>query len=158
VEENDTLWSISTKFQVDLLVLLTVNNLDPANPNIRVGDKLIIPGKDTALPSPTPLPTGIRKGTKIDYQVQLGDSLISIAIKFNSTTEDIKKENKIDNENQIYVGQKLVIPVNLVTAVPTATITPTRNLTINGTMVPTAVTPNAPAAGATVAPTATAKP
>jgi LysM repeat protein len=153
VEDGDNLWSISAKFKTDLLVLITINNLDPANPTIRVGDKLIIPGPDTQLPSPTPLPTGMRKGTKINYQVQLGDSLLSIALKFNSTVDDIKKENKIDNENQIFVGQKLVIPVNLVTAVPTATPAPTKALTIGGTPVPTAITPGAPAGAP--APTAT---
>lgn len=151
VEEGDNLWSIAERFKVDLLVLITVNNLDPANPTIRVGDKLIIPGQDTTLPSPTPLPTNIRKGTKIEYQVQLGDSLLSIAIQFNSTVEEIKKENKIENENQIFVGQRLIIPVNLVTPVPTATITPTVDLSINGTPVPTAITPGAPAAPATTA-------
>jgi LysM repeat protein len=153
VEDGDNLWSIAQEFKVDLLVLITVNNLDPANPTIRVGDKLIIPGQDTTLPSPTPLPTNLRKGTKIEYQVQLGDSLLSIAIQFNSTVEDIKKENKLENENQIFVGQKLIIPVNMVTPVPTATITPTVNLSINGTPVPTAITPAAPAA-----PTATGSP
>lgn len=151
VEEGDSLWTIAQKFSVDLLVMLAVNNLDPANPNIRVGDKLIIPGKDAQLPTPTPLPTGIRKGTIIEYQVQAGDSLLSIALQFNSTVEDIKKENEIENENQLFAGQKLKVPVNLVTAVPTSTITPTRSLTINGTPVPTAVTPNAPA-GATAPP------
>ena len=151
VEDGDNLWSISDKFKADLLVLITINNLDPANPTIRVGDKLIIPGPDTELPSPTPLPADIRRGAKIDYQVQLGDSLISIALKFNSTVEDIKKENKLENENQIFVGQTLVIPVNLVTAVPTATPAPTTVLTIGGTPVPTAITPGAPAAPATTA-------
>jgi LysM repeat protein len=162
VEEGDTVWVIAQKFSVDMLVMITVNNLDPANPNIRVGDKLIIPGKDTTLPTPTPLPTGIRKGTIIEYQVQLGDSLLSIALKFNSTTDEIKKENEIENENQLYAGQTLRVPVNLVTAVPTSTITPTRSLTLNGTTVPTAVTPvgpavtaAAPTAAQTAAPTAT---
>jgi LysM repeat protein len=143
VEEGDTLWSIAQEFKVDLLVLLTVNNLDPANPNIRTGDKLIIPGPDAALPSPTPLPSNISRGTKIEYQVQLGDSLLSIALQFNSTVEEIKKENEIDNENEIFVGQKLTIPVNIVTPVPTSTITPTLNLQISGTPVPTAITPAA---------------
>jgi LysM repeat protein len=153
VEDGDSLWSIAQEFGVDLLVLITVNNLDPANPTIRVGDKLIIPGPDAALPSSTPLPTGIRKGTKIEYQVQLGDSLLSIALQFNSTIEDIKKENEITNENEIFVGQKLIIPVNMVTPVPTSTITPTVNLQISGTPVPTAVTPPAgTAATATRAP------
>jgi spore germination protein len=141
VEDGDSLWSIAQEFSVDLLVLITVNNLDPANPTIRVGDKLIIPGPDAALPSPTPLPTDIRRGTKIEYQVQLGDSLLSIALQFNSTVEEIKAENEIENENEIFVGQKLIIPVNIVTPVPTATITPTVNLQISGTPIPTAITP-----------------
>jgi LysM repeat protein len=119
---------------------MTVNNLDPAAPNLRVGDKLIIPGVETQLPSATPLPTDIRRGTKIEYQVLLGDSLLSIAIKFNSTVEAIKEENEIENENEIFVGQILTIPVNLVTPVPTATNT--QPITLGtGTIVPTAVTP-----------------
>jgi len=140
VADGDNLWSISQQFNVDLLVLITVNNLDPANPTIRVGDKLIIPAPDTKLPTTTPLPTDIRKGTKINYTVQLGDSLLAIANQFNSTVESIKKENKIENENQIYPGQALIIVVGLVTPVPTKTITPTVVLQINGTVVPTAVT------------------
>ncbi len=142
VEEGDSLWSIAQKFGVDLLVLLTVNNLDPANPVISAGRQIIIPGKDAQMPSPTALPTGMRKGTKVEYQVQFGDSLLAIANQFNSTVDAIKLENKLENEGQIYVGQKLIIPVNLVTPVPTSTITPTVNLTINGTLVPTAITPN----------------
>ncbi len=157
VEEGDTLWSIAGKFGSDLLVLITINNLDPATANIRTGDKLIIPAPDTQLPTATPLPTGIRKGTKINYTVLLGDSLLAIALKFNSTVDEIKKENKIDNENQIYPGQTLVIPVNLVTAVPTPTITATVNLTLGGTPVPTAVTPAAPVASPAV-PAITATP
>jgi LysM repeat protein len=141
VEDGDNLWSIAQEFGVDLLVLITINNLDPAAPTIRVGDKLIIPGPDTALPSPTPLPSNISRGTKIEYQVQLGDSLLSIALQFNSTVEDIKEENEIENENEIFVGQKLIISVNIVTPVPTATITPTVNFQLSGTPVPTAVTP-----------------
>jgi len=141
VQEGDTLWQISEDFKVDLLVLITVNNLDPANPNIRTGDKLIIPATDTKLPTPTPLPTNIGRGVKIEYQVQLGDSLLSIATQFNSTVEAIKKENEIENENQIYVGQKLTIQVNLVTPVPTSTDTPEVILSVSGTPIPTAITP-----------------
>jgi LysM repeat protein len=144
VEEGDNLWAISQQFNVDLLVLITVNNLDPANPVIRVGDKLIVPAPDTKLPTTTPLPTDIRRGTKINYTVQLGDSLLAIANEFNSTAESIKKENKIENENQIYPGQVLIVVVGLVTPVPTKTITPTVLLLVNGTVVPTAITQAAP--------------
>ncbi len=144
VEEGDNLWSIAQEFGADLLVLITVNNLDPANPTIRVGDKLIIPAPDTQLPTNTPLPTNIGRGTRIEYRVQLGDSLGAIAVEYNTTVESIKEENKIENENEIFPGQVLIIRVNLVTAVPTATITSTVVFQVNGTQVPTAVTPAAP--------------
>jgi len=145
VEEGDNLWAIAQKFGSDLLVLITVNNLDPANPTIRVGDKLIIPAPDTKLPTMTPLGTDVRRGAKINYTVQLGDSLLAIANQFNSTVDSIKKENKIENENQIFPGQVLIIVVGLVTPVPTSTITPTVVLQVNGTVVPTAITPAASA-------------
>jgi LysM repeat protein len=156
VEEGENLWAISQKFKVDLLLLIMINNLDPANPNIRAGDKLIIPGADTLLPTPSPLPSNIPRGTKIQYQVLLGDSLLSIANKFNSTVDAIKEENDtIENENDLFAGQVIVVPVNLVTAVPTWTPAPTSVLTINGTVVPTAVTPAVPGGGATATATAT---
>jgi LysM repeat protein len=145
VEEGDSLFSIAIKFNVDLLLLETINNMDPANPIIRVGEKLTIPGPDTKLPTSTPLPSNLRSGTKITYQVQPGDSLASIALAFNSTIDDIKKENDITNENEIYVGQKLSIPVNVITAVPTSTPVPP-------TATPTAGT-SAAGAATTVAPT-----
>lgn len=143
VEEGDNLWSIAQEFGVDLLVLITVNNLDSANPTIRVGDKLIIPASDTQLPTATPLPTNIARGTRIEYRVQLGDSLLAIANQFNSTVDSIKDENDIENENEIFPGQVLVILVNIVTPVPTATVTQTVIFQVNGTVVPTAVTPSA---------------
>ena len=153
VEEGDTLWDIAAKFEADFMVLLALNNLDPANPSIVPGQPLIIPGADTQLPTPSPLPSNIPRGTKINYQVMFGDSLGSIAIKFNTTAEAIKEENEIENENELFAGQIIVVPVNLVTAVPTATITPTVIFQIGGTVVPTAVTP----APGTI-PTATASP
>ena len=117
------MWGIAAQFEVDLLLLITVNNLDPANPIIQPGGELIIPGPDTALPTATLLPTNIGKGTKIEYQVLQGDSLLSISLVYNSTVEAIKEENGIENENEIYVGQVLIVPVNLVTPLPTETPT-----------------------------------
>ena len=124
VVEGDSCFAIAAKFKIDLLLLITINNLDPACP-INVGQKLTIPGPDTSLPTSTPVPSNLRPGTKIEYVVQTGDTLGSIALKFNTTVDAIMKENKITNENAILVGQKLIIPVNLVTAVPTSTTGPT---------------------------------
>lgn len=124
VQEGDTLFGIAQRFNVDLLLLITINNLDAANPIIRVGDQLTIPGPDTQLPTSTPVPANLPRGTKVNYTVQSGDTLAIIAGLFNSTVDDIKTENEIENENEIFVGQVLVVRVNLVTPIPTSTTSP----------------------------------
>ncbi len=147
VQQGDTLSAIAEKFHVDLFVLIAINNLDSANPLIRAGDQITIPGPNTTLPTATPLSPNIGRGSKIEYIVQSGDTLAIIAQKFNSTVEDIIEQNKLENANTIYVGQKLIVRVNLVTPVP-PTATPIA--TVTGTV---------PAGGGTpIQPTATKTP
>lgn len=125
VIEGDTLFDIAQRFGVDLFTLIAINNLDPNNPIIDIGDQLTIPGPDTELPTSTPLPDNLRPGTVISYFVQEGDTLAIIAERFNSTIDAIVEENELANPNDIYIGQRLEIPVNLVTPVPTSTSGPT---------------------------------
>ena len=44
------------------------------------------------------------------YVVKSGDTLSSIASKYNTTYQDIAKYNNIENPNIIYVGQEIKIP------------------------------------------------
>jgi hypothetical protein len=63
-----------------------------------------------------------------------GDSLFSLAEQFNSTVDEIieatneyRRKNdleEIEDNNDIFVGDILIIPVYIVTPVPTATNTP----------------------------------
>jgi LysM repeat protein len=124
VKEGDTFFSIAEAFELDFMLLIEFNRerlgLDPANPIIRVGDELLIPAPGTELATPTPLPDGLPRGYKIEYTVQAGDSLAAIAIRFNSTVEDILEQNEdLEDANAIFAGQILIIRVNLVTPVPT---------------------------------------
>ena len=124
VEEGDSLYSIAERFGVDILVLIEANRerlaLDPANPIIKVGDEILVPPAGTELSTPTPLPEGLPRGTRIEYMVQSGDTLAAIALKFNSTVEDILEQNdELEDANSIFPGQVLIIRVNLVTPVPT---------------------------------------
>jgi LysM repeat protein len=84
------------------------------------------------LPTATPIPPNLPRGTKLQYMVKAGDSLAGIASKFNSTIDDIIKENKLNDPNAIYVGQLLIVPANLVT--PTATRPPTSTTGPNPTV------------------------
>lgn len=126
VVEKDTCWDIAAKYKVDLEVLLALNNFDAGTCPIAAGQKILIPVGDMTLPTATPLPTGLARGTKIEYLVQLGDTLAGIANKFNSTKEAIMaiKENNLTDENKLVAWQKLIVPVNLVTPVPSKTAKP----------------------------------
>jgi LysM repeat protein len=166
VEANDNLSTISEKFNlgpdgIPLLLLLNPydatagTGIDPVTFNLTVGQKILIPNPGMPLPTETPIPSDLRAGTKITYTIQPGDTIAGIAAKFNSTYEDILKENKIAeaDANKIFVGQQITVRANLVTptASPQPTITPGPSVTP-----PSPFTPTPPGGVApTVEPTAT---
>lgn len=133
VQQGDSCYGLAEKFNVELIVLLTINNFTDGCP-IQPNQKIIIPYPGQKLPTDTPLPTDIARGTKIDYTIQPGDTIGSIASKFNADVEEIKKDNKITDANLIQVGDKLTIKVNMVT--PTKTIMASSTPAPTGTMTP----------------------
>lgn len=44
------------------------------------------------------------------YTIQQGDTVSSIANKFNTTIDEIEKKNHFEDVNMIYVGEQLTIP------------------------------------------------
>ncbi len=126
VAEGDTCYDIAATFEIDMMVLLAINNFDAGSCPINPGDKIIIPSPNQELPTATPWPANLPRGTKLPYIVQFGDTLDIIADKFLTTVEIIMTENDLDNANQIFAGQILQIPVNMITVTPTraATVTP----------------------------------
>ena len=126
----------------------TGKGVDPTTQIVYPGLELLLPNPGYELPTSTPIPANLPRGTKINYTVESGDTLAGIAAKFNSTEDDIIKENKLTDPNAIFVGQQLIIPANLVTA--TATRPPTSTsvapgaqptVTLAGTPPPAAATP-----------------
>ncbi len=138
VKADDNCFSLAEQFNVDIAVLLTINNFPNGTCPIIPGQKIIIPAPGQKLPTPTPVPSDLPRGTVIEYTIQVGDSLALIASYFNSTVDDIIDKNGITDLNLIYPGQVLKVRVNLVTptvtrqatstlvgSLPTATPTPT---------------------------------
>jgi LysM repeat protein len=135
IQEGEYLQSLVEKFGlgndgVGLILLLNpytsegaANSIDPVTQIVYPGQSIIIPNPSMELPTATPIPADMPRGTKIEYTVKAGDSLGEIAMRFNSTMEEIMKLNDMTDPNAIFVGQILIIPVNLVT--PTATRPPT---------------------------------
>jgi LysM repeat protein len=132
VQEGDTLFGIATSFLdqgffVDVEAIRLFNNL--TGDALSVGQVLTIPlGNEVQTATPSPLPTGLGRGARIQYTVLLGDTLELIAAKFNSTAEDIALQNRTGNQNltndRLQAGAVIVVRINLVT--PTLTPVPSR--------------------------------
>lgn len=123
VQSGETLGMIADAYEVDLLLLMAFNGLDDAN-IIGVGDEILIPPPGTGMPTPTPLPSTLIPGQEIIYVVMPEDQLQFIAEMFNSTVEAIVEANDLDDPNNIFVGQRLIIPWGIVTPTPSPTVDP----------------------------------
>jgi LysM repeat protein len=124
VQEGENLGMIAEAYEVDLLILMAFNGIDDAN-IIGVGTEILIPPEGTGMPTPTPLPSTLIPGQEIIYVVLPEDLLANIAAKFNSTVEAIVEANDLDDPNNIFVGQRLIVPWGIITPVPTETATAT---------------------------------
>jgi len=164
IQDGDYLALLVERFNlgddgVALILLLNPYNpdtgvgIDPATQVVIPGQVILLPNPGMLLPTATPIPPDLPRGTIVEYTVQAGDSLGSIADRFNSTIDDIIEENEITNPNELFVGQLLRIPVNMVTPTPTRPPTSTPITPGPGTFLPTAtLTP------INAAPTATSTP
>ncbi|HUS84956.1 MAG TPA: LysM domain-containing protein [Anaerolineales bacterium] len=120
IEPGDTLSSIAEKFGVEVVMLMALNNITDPN-QLFVNTEIIIPESDAQLPTKTALPENLYPGQIIEYQIQSGDTLETIAAQYNSTAEAIAELNEIEDPNTIGVGQIILVPVNIATPTPTFT-------------------------------------
>jgi membrane-bound lytic murein transglycosylase D len=97
VKRGDNLWDISRKFNTDVDDIKDTNNLRGRNPRLYPGDKLVIPGSE-------------KEGDEESvYVVKQGDSLWSIAKKFNTTVSAIRKWNNLPLMKLIMPGDRLIV-------------------------------------------------
>ncbi|WP_027185036.1 LysM peptidoglycan-binding domain-containing protein [Desulfovibrio inopinatus] len=103
VRSGDTLTSIGKKFGVKVSDISKANG-NIKSKNLKMGQKLTIPGKagKTSTPSAPPVET-------VSYTVQRGDTLSSISRKFNVSITKVRQANRISG-NEIMAGQHLKIP------------------------------------------------
>lgn len=141
VVEGDTCYDLQIKFDVQFEALLALNPFIGITCLLQPGDILYIPqpGMVIELPTETPVPTGLPRGTRIQYTVKTGDTLQGIASRFNSTVEAIIgiRENGITDPENIPAGKVILVPVNLTTPTPTRTITATWQMPTLVTVTPT---------------------
>ncbi len=85
------------------------------------------PAASPVLPAPTDTPTLVPTATPtpeaVEYVVQEGDNIFSIALRFGVTPEAIAANNDLADPNQLEVGQVLIIPLVGEQPTPEATAT-----------------------------------
>ena len=98
VQSGDSLYSIARKYNTTVDELMKLNNL--TSNLLSIGQVLKVPTASTDI-----------KPNYTTYIVQSGDSLYSIARKYNTTVDDIKQLNNLTN-NLLSIGQELLIPTS----------------------------------------------
>ncbi|MSP13418.1 MAG: LysM peptidoglycan-binding domain-containing protein [Chloroflexi bacterium] len=107
VQVGDTLISIASRHNTTVEALKAANAM--TSDTVQVGQKLNLPLDAAGPPQPT---AGASQGGSSGqtYVVQPGDTLLGIAVRYKTTTEALVAANNLQNENSIFVGQKLKIP------------------------------------------------
>ena len=96
VKKGDTLYGISNQFGVSVIELANLNNVKAET--LQIGQVLTIPST-----------SGTNPNNMFMYTVKQGDTLYSIARKYNTTANEIIKLNNLKSNN-LYIGQVLRIP------------------------------------------------
>lgn len=122
VQRGDSLWSIAKKHKITVAELARANNL-ATGATLKPGQKLMVPTKPAA---PRDLGTGVApaeksevattattrpaSGEAVRHTVQPGESLGTIARKYQVTVGELAAANNITDPAKIRAGQQLVIP------------------------------------------------
>lgn len=96
VVAGDTLLKIANEFDITVSELKSANNL--TDDIIFIGQNLVIP-------------TSSDGSDDLVYVVKSGDSLYQIAKEYNTTVDAIKEANSLTNNN-LFIGQNLIIPTD----------------------------------------------
>lgn len=104
VREGDTFSGIALLFQLDLESLVAANpGVDPEL--LEVGDVLLLPEESVLPPTATPTPV------LLAYEVQVGDTLLTIAERYGASLEAILAANPGFDPDAMQVGDEIFVPV-----------------------------------------------
>lgn len=101
VKRGDTLSEIALKYNTTVSNLANLNNI--SNPN------LIYPGQVITINGSNNIENGQNSCGKITYTIKRGDTLSSIARKYNTSVNKLVMLNNISNPNLIYAGNIILI-------------------------------------------------
>ena len=95
IQDGDSLYSIAQRFNTTVETLLAANSIS--------GDGRIVAGHVLLIPA-------AEKAQVELYEVQPGDSLISISRRFNTTVGRLQDLNELGDSSEIVAGQIIAVP------------------------------------------------
>ena len=101
VQEGQTAWAIAAVYEVELNYILLINNLESGG-FLVPGDTLVIQLGEGQAPPPTPTPPST-------HFVKEGETLWSIAARYDLTVNDLLWYNGIQADEFLTVGAELVV-------------------------------------------------
>ena len=114
VQAGDTIGSIALKFGKDMIELIEANALTESD-ILSIGQKILIPDYQPTAADQTSSGGSTAGGTVaadgvVEYVVQPGETLGTIAEKFGISSAELARANNIANPNLLREGQVLRIP------------------------------------------------
>ena len=111
VKKGDTLFSIAKYYGITQDCLVTANNL--SHTDISVGQQLYIPiEKISPMAMLKKDPEQVQAKRIVQYQVQQGDSLWSIAREFNVPPIDLLSSNNLSRQSKLRPGDYVQVAIN----------------------------------------------
>ena len=107
VKPGDSFWSIAKQYQISVQSLARWNGKSPKD-TLQINETLVIWQARSAN-----LSQRSDNVQKVFYRVRQGDSLSSIASKFNLATKQISHWNQLNREDYLYPGQNLKLLINV---------------------------------------------
>ncbi len=125
VQSGETLIYIASYYGTAVDELMKANELDETSA------RFLLPGQRLLIPSTGPVggPASNAAPRQVIHEVKSGETLISIAIDYDTTVDAIMDASDLDSPDLIYEGQQLIVPLMPSTATATLTPTPTPSST-----------------------------
>lgn len=107
VRRGETLIGLSHRYGTDVKTILRANNMRTSAP-LAAGRTLRIPMADCTVDAPAAADAGPGRGPTVEHVVRRGDSLYNIAQRYNTSVQEIQRQNRLKG-TRISVGQRLIV-------------------------------------------------
>jgi len=123
VKAGQSLWAIAVAYKITIRDLEIWNNL-PKDASLQIGQKLFIPGSNTAgYATPTPIgmiiPSTPEADGRIVHTVAAYQTLITISQAYGTDVDTLLRLNGLRVDAPLQIGQKLIVHPSNITPSPT---------------------------------------